>query len=65
MLVGGWLFAVMILAAFVFAAQMLNFPVFGGTSAHLVGGALLGVVLGRLGLGPLWGFALVGIVGAV
>ena len=25
-------------AAFIFAAQMLNFPVAGGTSGHLVGG---------------------------
>ena len=33
-------------AAFVFAAQMLNFPVAGGTSGHLVGGALTGVLLG-------------------
>ncbi len=35
-----------VLSAFVFAAQMLNFPVFGGTSGHLVGGALLGIMLG-------------------
>ena len=35
-----------VLAAFVFAAQMLNFPVLGGTSGHLVGGALLAIVLG-------------------
>ncbi|RPJ20091.1 MAG: cobalamin biosynthesis protein CbiM, partial [Planctomycetaceae bacterium] len=27
-------------AAFVFAAQMLNFPVAGGTSGHLLGGVL-------------------------
>ena len=32
--------------AFVFAAQMINFPVAGGTSGHLVGGALASVVLG-------------------
>jgi cobalt/nickel transport system permease protein len=32
--------------AFVFAAQMLNFPVVGGTSAHLIGGALAAVLLG-------------------
>ena len=25
-------------AAFVFAAQMINFPVAGGTSGHLIGG---------------------------
>ncbi len=35
-----------VLAAFVFAAQMLNFPILGGTSGHLIGGALLGIVLG-------------------
>jgi len=35
-----------VLAAFVFAAQMLNFPVLGGTSGHLVGGALLAIILG-------------------
>jgi cobalt/nickel transport system permease protein len=33
-------------AAFVFAAQMLNFPVAGGTSGHLVGGVLVAVLLG-------------------
>jgi cobalt/nickel transport system permease protein len=33
-------------AAFVFAAQMLNFPVPGGTSGHLVGGVLCSVLLG-------------------
>jgi cobalt/nickel transport system permease protein len=33
-------------AAFVFAAQMLNFPVAGGTSGHLVGGVLMAVLLG-------------------
>ena len=33
-------------AAFVFAAQMLNFPVVGGTSGHLVGGVLVAVLLG-------------------
>jgi cobalt/nickel transport system permease protein len=32
--------------AFVFAAQMLNFPIPGGTSGHFVGGALVGVLLG-------------------
>ncbi len=35
-----------VLAAFVFAAQMLNFPVLGGTSGHLIGGALLAILLG-------------------
>src|SRR5262252_2107912 len=33
-------------AAFIFAAQMLNFPVAGGTSGHLVGGVLASVLLG-------------------
>lgn len=33
-------------AAFVFAAQMLNFPVAAGTSGHLVGGVLAAVLLG-------------------
>lgn len=33
-------------AAFVFAAQMLNFPVAAGTSGHLMGGVLLSVLLG-------------------
>ncbi|HET6952196.1 MAG TPA: energy-coupling factor ABC transporter permease [Acidimicrobiales bacterium] len=33
-------------AAFVFAAQMLNFPVAGGTSGHLLGGALAAILVG-------------------
>ncbi len=33
-------------AAFVFAAQMVNFPVAGGTSGHLIGGALIAAWLG-------------------
>ena len=33
-------------AAFVFAAQMVNFPVVGGTSGHLIGGALVAGLLG-------------------
>lgn len=32
--------------AFIFAAQMINFPVAGGTSGHLLGGALAAIVLG-------------------
>jgi cobalt/nickel transport system permease protein len=32
--------------AFVFAAQMLNFPLGAGTSAHLLGGVLVGTILG-------------------
>src|SRR5687768_6272378 len=35
-----------IMAAFTFAAQMINFPVAGGTSGHLLGGALAAIVLG-------------------
>ena len=33
-------------AAFVFAAQMVNFPVVGGTSGHLIGGTLIAAWLG-------------------
>jgi cobalt/nickel transport system permease protein len=33
-------------AAFIFAAQMMNFTVAGGTSGHLVGGALAAILLG-------------------
>ncbi len=35
-----------VVAAFVFAAQMFNFPVAAGTSGHLLGGALAAVLLG-------------------
>ncbi len=35
-----------VMGAFVFAAQMIDFPVAAGTTAHLVGGALLAVTLG-------------------
>jgi cobalt/nickel transport system permease protein len=35
-----------VMGAFVFAAQMINFPVGAGTSGHLVGGALLACTLG-------------------
>lgn len=35
-----------VMAAFIFAAQAINFPVLGGTSGHLLGGALAAVVLG-------------------
>jgi cobalt/nickel transport system permease protein len=35
-----------IMAAFIFAAQMINFPVPGGTSGHLLGGALAAILLG-------------------
>lgn len=35
-----------VLAAFIFAAQMLNFPIIGGTSGHLLGAALAAIFLG-------------------
>ncbi len=37
-----------VLAAFIFAAQMLNFPVAGGTSGHFMGGVLAAILLGPL-----------------
>ena len=33
-------------AAFIFAAQMINFPVLGGTSGHLLGAVLAAILLG-------------------
>ncbi len=45
------------MSAFVFAAQMVNFPVFPGVSGHLLGGVLASVLLGP------WGGA--GVIGAV
>jgi cobalt/nickel transport system permease protein len=33
-------------AAFIFAAQMLNFPVMAGTSGHLIGAAMTAILLG-------------------
>ncbi len=33
-------------AAFIFAAQMLNFPISGGTSGHFMGGVLAAALLG-------------------
>lgn len=35
-----------VMAAFIFAAQMINFPVAGGTSGHLIGALLAAVVMG-------------------
>jgi len=35
-----------VLAAGIFVAQMLNWPIPGGTSLHFVGGALAGILLG-------------------
>ena len=46
-----------LVSAFVFAAQMLNFPVAAGTSGHLVGGVLAAVLVG-----PWAGTLCVGIV---
>ncbi|MEM0006357.1 MAG: energy-coupling factor ABC transporter permease [Ignisphaera sp.] len=37
---------VITLSAFIFVAQMIAWPVPGGTSLHLVGGALAGILLG-------------------
>ncbi|MBI4334082.1 MAG: energy-coupling factor ABC transporter permease [Chloroflexi bacterium] len=40
-----------VMAAFTFAAQMLNFPIIAGTSGHLLGATLLAILLGpRAGL---------------
>ncbi|QIR39187.1 cobalt transporter [Tolypothrix sp. PCC 7910] len=39
--------------AFIFAAQMINFPVAGGTSGHLLGGTLAAVILGSPWAGAL------------
>ncbi|HBT20922.1 MAG TPA: cobalamin biosynthesis protein CbiM [Peptococcaceae bacterium] len=33
-------------SAFIFAAQMVNFPIAGGTSGHLIGGVLAAVLFG-------------------
>ena len=35
-----------VLAAGIFVAQMLNFPIFGGTTGHLIGAALAAVLVG-------------------
>ena len=35
-----------VMAAFIFASQMLNFPILGGTSGHLLGGVLASVTVG-------------------
>ncbi|MDX6742905.1 energy-coupling factor ABC transporter permease [Actinocorallia sp. A-T 12471] len=47
-------------AAFVFGAQMLNFPVAAGTSGHLLGGALAAILVG-----PYTGALVVSVVLAV
>lgn len=46
-----------LVAAFVFAAQMVNFPVVGGMSGHLLGGVLAAVLVG-----PWAGFVVVSVV---
>ena len=48
---------VTVLAAAVFAAQMLNWPLPGGTSLHFVGGGLAGILLG-----PWLGFMVLALV---
>lgn len=35
-----------LLTALFFAAMMMNFPIIGGTTAHLLGGAAIGLILG-------------------
>lgn len=35
-----------VLTALFFAAQMMNYPIVGGTTGHLLGGASLGIILG-------------------
>ena len=46
-----------VMSAFVFAAQMLNFPVAGGTSGHFLGGVLSAILLG-----PCAGAIVIGVV---
>lgn len=46
-----------LVAAFVFAAQMVNFPVIAGMSGHLLGGVLAAVLIG-----PSAGFIVVAVV---
>ncbi|MGM0596940.1 MAG: energy-coupling factor ABC transporter permease [Myxococcota bacterium] len=49
-----------VIAAFLFSAQMLNFPVAAGTSGHFLGAFFAGVVLG-----PLNGFLVMSLVLAI
>ena len=35
-----------LLTALFFAAMMMNYPIIGGTTAHLLGGAAIGLILG-------------------
>lgn len=46
-----------VLAAGIFVAQMLNFPVGGGTTGHLVGAALASILLG-----PYAGMAIIAVI---
>lgn len=46
MLTDGTIVMMAVMAALVFALQMLNFPVAGGTSGHFAGGAAAAIVLG-------------------
>jgi cobalt/nickel transport system permease protein len=48
-----------IMAAFVFAAQMLNFPVAGGTSGHFLGAALCAILLGPWAAGIILALVLI------
>ncbi|HID40577.1 MAG TPA: metal transporter [Pyrodictium sp.] len=52
--------SVSVLAAGIFVAQMLNWPLPGGTSLHFVGGALAGILFG-----PWLGFYIMALVLAV
>jgi cobalt/nickel transport system permease protein len=38
-----------VLTAMFFAAQMMNYPIIGGTTAHLLGGSILAITLGPYG----------------
>jgi cobalt/nickel transport system permease protein len=55
-------------SAFVFAAQMINFPIAFGTSGHLVGGTFLAVLLGpyaaMLSMTPLYLFCIDWLLGS-
>mgnify|MGYP000019106753 CR=1 FL=1 len=46
---GGGVYYLSVMAAAIFAAQMLNWPIPGGTSAHFVGGAFASMFLGPFG----------------
>jgi len=53
---------VSILSAGIFAAQMLNWPLPGGTSLHFVGGALAGIMQGPMAWFPNNIYSLIGVV---